>query len=65
MKTTITINLGGIVFHIDDDAYDKLNSYLEQEYKQLAQMLHTTPATGDLLPALFKYPVLNVTQWGQ
>lgn len=30
-----------------------LNSYLEQEYEQLAQMLQTTLATGDLLPALF------------
>ena len=28
MKTTITINLGGIVFHIDDDAYEMLQTYL-------------------------------------
>jgi len=28
MKTTITINLGGIVFHIDDDAYEMLHNYL-------------------------------------
>lgn len=28
MKTTITINLGGIVFHIDDDAYEILHTYL-------------------------------------
>ncbi len=28
MKTTITINLGGLVFHIDDDAYEMLNTYL-------------------------------------
>ena len=28
MKTTITINLGEIVFHIDDDAYEMLHTYL-------------------------------------
>lgn len=30
MKKTLTINLSGSVFHIDDDAYDKLYSYLTQ-----------------------------------
>lgn len=29
MKRTFTINLSGIVFHIDDDAYSKLQSYLD------------------------------------
>ncbi|MCP4551232.1 MAG: PspC domain-containing protein [Bacteroidetes bacterium] len=28
MKKTFTINISGIIFHIDDDAYSKLNSYL-------------------------------------
>jgi hypothetical protein len=30
MNKTITINLGGIVFHIDDNAYDVLRTYLEK-----------------------------------
>lgn len=30
MKKTLTINLGGIVFHIDEDAYDMLKAYLEK-----------------------------------
>ncbi len=34
MKTTITINLGGIVFHIDDDAYEMLHTYLLAVEKQ-------------------------------
>lgn len=34
MKTTITINLGGIVFHIDDDAYEMLHTYLIAIEKQ-------------------------------
>jgi len=29
MKKTLTINLGGVVFHIDEDAYLLLNHYLE------------------------------------
>ncbi len=29
MKKTIKINLNGIIFHIDDDAYEKLKSYLD------------------------------------
>lgn len=28
MKKTFTINISGTVFHIDDDAYEKLNSYI-------------------------------------
>ena len=28
MKKTFTINISGIIFHIDDNAYDKLNAYL-------------------------------------
>jgi len=30
MKKTIKINLGGVVFHIDEDAYDLLRNYLDQ-----------------------------------
>lgn len=29
MKKTININISGVAFHIDDDAYEKLNTYLE------------------------------------
>lgn len=29
MKKTSTVNLSGIVFHIDEDAYEMLNNYLE------------------------------------
>jgi phage shock protein PspC (stress-responsive transcriptional regulator) len=30
MKKTYTINISGIIFHIDDDAYQVLNQYLER-----------------------------------
>ncbi len=36
MKKTININLGGIVFNIDDDAYQKLKTYLDQIEKYFA-----------------------------
>lgn len=30
MKKSIKINLGGVVFHVDEDAYDLLRNYLDQ-----------------------------------
>jgi len=36
MKTTVTINLGGFIFHIDDDAYEVLHSYLIAIERQFA-----------------------------
>lgn len=30
MKKTVNINLGGIIFHIDEDAFDQLNAYLSR-----------------------------------
>ena len=31
MKKTLTVNLGGTVFHIDEDAYQLLDKYLRSE----------------------------------
>ena len=33
MKKTISINIAGIVFHIEDDGYEKLNAYLKSIQK--------------------------------
>lgn len=35
MKKTLTINLAGMVYHIDEDAYQKLRSYLDSLEKKL------------------------------
>lgn len=35
MKKTVTVNLGGFVFHIDEDAYEKLQSYLHAVKKSI------------------------------
>lgn len=45
MKQTITINLNGIVYHIDDDAYSVLRGYLDA----VAQRLGTSPETAEIL----------------
>ncbi len=38
MKKTFTINIGGIIFHIDDDAYTKLNAYLANIKKHFTKL---------------------------
>ena len=40
MKKTLTVNISGIVFHIDEDAYEKLNQYLASVRR------HFTPDDG-------------------
>lgn len=37
MKKTVTINLSGIIFHIDEDAYGRLNSYLNRLRKHFGR----------------------------
>jgi len=37
MKKTLTVNLNNIVFHIDDDAYDALQNYLNEIEKYLSE----------------------------
>ncbi|HEY4784866.1 MAG TPA: PspC domain-containing protein [Bacteroidales bacterium] len=33
MKKTVIVNINGIIFHIDEDAYSKLNAYLDALHK--------------------------------
>ena len=33
MKKTIKINISGTIFHLDEDAYEKLNSYLNKIHR--------------------------------
>ncbi len=37
MNKTININLGGLVFHIDEDAYQKLTNYIEAIKRSLSK----------------------------
>jgi predicted ribosome quality control (RQC) complex YloA/Tae2 family protein len=36
MNKTVNINLGGMFFHIDEDAYQKLNRYFEAVKRSLS-----------------------------
>ena len=36
MNKTISINLGGFFFHIDEDAFNKLNRYLDAVKRSLS-----------------------------
>jgi len=48
MKTTITVNLGGLVFHIDDDAHEILNTYLITIEKQFANEAECQDIMSDI-----------------
>ena len=37
MKKTLTVNLNNIVFHIDDDAYEMLQTYLHEIAEHLSE----------------------------
>ncbi|OFX85314.1 MAG: hypothetical protein A2W99_14890 [Bacteroidetes bacterium GWF2_33_16] len=48
MKTTVTINLGGFIFHIDDDAYEVLHSYLIALERQFANETDNKEILSDI-----------------
>lgn len=48
MKKTLTINLGGIVFHIDEDAYQKLQHYLDSLTKKFLNEPDTNEIISDI-----------------
>lgn len=48
MKKTIKINLSGIIFHIDDDAYDKLESYLDNIARHFSDSQESKEITDDI-----------------
>ena len=37
MNKTVTINIAGLVFHIDEDAYNKLDSYIQAVRNSIQQ----------------------------
>lgn len=48
MKQTVTINLAGIVYHIDDDAYEILNAYLKSIESHLEESDSKTEIMQDI-----------------
>jgi phage-related protein len=45
MKKTLTINISGIIFHIDEDAFNKLNAYLDK----LKKRFHNTEGKDEII----------------
>ncbi len=57
MNKTLTINLGGFIFHIDEDAYHQLENYLGQIKRQFATTQGGSEIIADIesrLAELFK-----------
>jgi phage shock protein PspC (stress-responsive transcriptional regulator) len=48
MKKSIKINLGGLVLHVDDDAYDLLRSYLDQIQLRFSQVPGESEILNDI-----------------
>jgi len=48
MKKSIKINLGGLVLHVDDDAYDLLRNYLDQLQARFSQVPGESEILNDI-----------------
>ncbi len=48
MKRTLTINLGGLVFHMDEDAYEVLRSYLTKIEAQFSDPVEKREVLDDI-----------------
>ncbi|HHJ10046.1 MAG TPA: PspC domain-containing protein [Bacteroidetes bacterium] len=65
MKKTITINLGGMVFHIDEDAYQMLHEYLQAVGKHYAEEGASSEILEDIearMAELFRERITNSGQ---
>ncbi|KAA0990965.1 PspC domain-containing protein [Dyadobacter aurulentus] len=48
MKKTISINIGGIIFHIEEDGYEKLKAYLASIQKYFASFADSKEIVSDI-----------------
>ena len=46
MNKTVTVNIGGIVFHIDENAYERFKKYLEYKNGFMYQMIRSNIERG-------------------
>ena len=56
MKKTLTVNLGGTVFNIDDDAYRLLDNYLSNlkiHFRKAADAAEIVPVSERRISELF------------
>lgn len=48
MKKTISINIGGVIFHIEEDGYEKLKSYLNSIQKYFSAFADSKEILSDI-----------------
>jgi phage shock protein PspC (stress-responsive transcriptional regulator) len=48
MKKTINVNIGGMMFHLDEDAFEKLNTYLDALKSKFSKMEGGDEIIGDI-----------------
>ncbi len=48
MKKTISINIGGVIFHIEEDGYEKLKSYLNSIQKYFSSFADSKEILSDI-----------------
>lgn len=48
MKKTISINIGGVIFHIEEDGYEKLKSYLSSIQKYFSSFADSKEILSDI-----------------
>ena len=51
MKKTISINIGGVVFHIEEDGYEKLKSYLGSVQRYFSSFADSKEILSDIKAA--------------
>ena len=65
MKKAIKINLSGIIFHIDEDAYEKLKTYLDTISKHFSNKEESKEIIDDIearIAELFQEKITDETQ---
>jgi phage shock protein PspC (stress-responsive transcriptional regulator) len=65
MKKAIKINLSGIIFHIDDDAYEKLKTYLDSISRHFSNKQESSEIINDIearIAELFQERITSDTQ---
>jgi len=61
MKKTLSVNLGGIVYHIDEDAYSELMEYLQDVKRHLGDEASSEEVLNDIEQRISEL----FTQWMQ
>jgi hypothetical protein len=65
MKKTINVNIGGMMFHLDEDAFEKCSSYIDTLKVKFGKMEGGDEIIGDIesrIAEIFKEKLSNVRE---